>query len=189
MVPPFSLSACTNNFFDRKEKRRGVSQKFSHSLRALIEDIKCAHQNRLIDPDTLVRDQFVVSLRRELKSIVRQNPSISFLALGQEAIRWAEEGERPSGQTRVGLNHIEVDDVEGVCHAVGVGRGYECSVLQEQVKKQQLQIESIIKSLSKLGSVLEFVSHSNKPNYQFTPEGLPFFLRCQKPGHVLCQCR
>jgi len=40
----------------------------------------------LTDPDILVRDQFVehvydVFLRRELKSIIRQRPSISFLAL------------------------------------------------------------------------------------------------------------
>lgn len=87
-----------------EKKKEGESlKKFSHSLRALIEDIKCAYPSRLIDPDTLVRDQFVecvcdVSLRRVLKSIVRQNPSISFLALGQEAIRWAEEGERLPGR-------------------------------------------------------------------------------------------
>lgn len=92
-----SFVSLQKQFFDRKEKEGESLKEFSHSLRALIEDIQRAYPNRLTDPDTLVRDQFVeyvrdVLLQRELKSIVRQNPSISFLDLRQEAIRWAEEG-------------------------------------------------------------------------------------------------
>ncbi len=141
---------------------------------------------------TQIKDQFLdhmreVSLQRELKSLIRQRLSISFLALRQEAIRWVEEGERPSGHTRAGLHHCGVDvDVEGACYAVGAGTRSELSVLQEQFNKQQQQIESIIKSLSKLESVLDQpASRPHKPNYQFTTEGLPICLRSRKPGHVL----
>ena len=183
-------------FFDRKQKEGESLKEFSHSLWALIEDIKRAYPNRLTDPDTLVRDQFLehvrdVSLRRELKSIVRQRPSISFLALRQEAIKWVEEGERPSGQTRASLHHCGIDvDVEGSCRAVGVGKGPELSVLQEQFKHQQSQIDSIMTSLSKIERALgQPAARPYKPNLQFTPEGLPICLRCQKPGHVLRQCR
>ena len=76
-----------------------------------------------------------------------QIPSITFLALRQEAIQWVEEGERSSGQGRAGRHHCGVDVVEGICHAVGFGKGSELSALQEQFKQQQLQIYSIIKSL------------------------------------------
>ncbi len=54
-------------------------------LWALIGDIQRSYPNKITDPDTQVRDQFVehvrdVALRRELKSIVRQDPSISFFS-------------------------------------------------------------------------------------------------------------
>ena len=189
-----SFVSLQKQFFDRKQKEGESLKEFSHSLWALIEDITRAYPNRLTDLDTLVRDQFMehvrdVSLRRELKSIVRQRPLISFLLLRQEAIKWVEEGERPSGQTRAGLHHCGVD-VEGSCHALGVGKGSEFSALQEQFKRQQSQIDNIMQSLSKIERALDQpAGRPFKPNRQFTPEGLPICLRCQKPGHVLRQCR
>lgn len=191
-----SFVSLQRQFFDRKQKDGESLKEFSHSLWALIEEIKRAYPNRLIDPDILVRDQFVehvrdVSLRRELKSIVRQNPAVDFIALRHEAIRWMEEGERSSGQNRAGLYHCGVDiNVEGVCHAVGAGKGTEVSVLQEQLNQQQLQINKILQSLSKIESVLsQSTARPHNPNFQFTPEGQPICLRCRKPGHVLRQCR
>ena len=83
----------------------------------------------------LARDQFVkdlrdVSLRRELKSLVRQRPLISFLELRREAIRWVEEGEKIPGHTRAGLHHCGADvNVDGACHVVRGGNGSELSVL------------------------------------------------------------
>lgn len=90
-----SFVGLQKQFFERKKDNESLKE-FSHSLWALIGDIQCSYPNKLIDPDILVRDQFVehvrdVALRRALKSIVRQNSSISFLAFRQEAIKWAEE--------------------------------------------------------------------------------------------------
>ena len=104
---------------------------------------------------------------------------------------WVEEGEESSRQTRAGLHHCGVDvNFEGACHTVRVGKGSEFSILQEQLNEQQLQIETIITSLSKMKSVLDQAgSRSRNPSYQFTTEGLPICLRCWKPGHVLRQCR
>lgn len=191
-----SFVSLQRQFFDRKQKDRESLKEFSHSLWALIEEIKRAYPDRLIDSDILVRDQFVehvrdVSLRRELKSIVRNDPQVSFIALRHQAIRWVEEGEHPSGQARVGFHHGEVDvNVEGACRAVTAGKGLELSTLQKQLDQQQSQIDKILKSLSKIESVLnQPASRSHNPNYQFTTEGLPICLRCRKPGHVLRQCR
>lgn len=191
-----SFVGLQKQFFERKQKDNESLKEFSHSLWALIGDIQCSYPNKLIDPDILVRDQFVehvrdVALRRELKSIVRQNSSISFLALRQEAIKWAEEGERPFGQARVGLYHQGADfNVEGACNSMGTGKGFDLSALQEQLHKQQLQINSILQSLAKIQSVLDqSASRPLNSNYQFTAEGLPICLRCCKPGHILRQCR
>lgn len=152
----FFFVGLQKQFFERKQKDGESLKEFSHSLWALIGDIQRSYPNKLMDPDTLVRDQFVehvrdVALRRELKSIVRQNPLISFLALRQEAINWAEEGERPAGQARVGLYHQSIDfNVEGSCNSMGTGKGLDLSALQEQFHKQQLQIDSILQSLAKI---------------------------------------
>jgi len=119
-----SFVSLQKQFFDRKQKDGESLKEFSHSLRALMENVQRAYPDRLNGPDILVRDQIVenvhdVSLRRELKSSIRQHPSISFLALRQEAIKWVEEGERPLRQTRLGLHRCWVDvKVEGACHAV-----------------------------------------------------------------------
>lgn len=102
-----------------------------------------------------------------------------------------EEGERHTGQARAGLHYCGVDvNVEGACHAVGVGRGLGCCVMQEQLNKQQSQINQFLQSLSKIESVLnQPTSRPHNSNYQFTPEDLPICLQCRKPGHVLRQCR
>lgn len=191
-----SFVGLQKQFFERKQKDGESLKEFSHSLWALIGDIQRSYPNKLIDPDTLVRDQFVehvpdVALHRELKSIVRQNPLISFLALRQEAIKWAEEGERPVGQARAGLYHQSVDfNVEGSCNLMGTGKGLDLSALQEQFHKQQMQIDSILQSLAKIQSVLDHsTSRASNSNYQFTAEGMSICLRCHKPGHVLRQCR
>ncbi len=88
----FSFVGLQKQFFKRKQKDGESLKDFSHSLWALIGDIQRSYPNKLLNPDTLVRDQFVehvrdVALCRELKSIVRQNPLISFLALRQEALK------------------------------------------------------------------------------------------------------
>lgn len=89
----------------------------------------------------------------------------------------------------MGLHHCEAD-VVGACQVVTTGRGLELSTLQKQLDQQQSQIDKILKSLSKIESVLnQSASHSHNPNYQFTTEGLPICVYCHKPGHVLCQCR
>ncbi len=99
--------------------------------------------------------------------------------------------ERLPGLARVGLYHQGADfNVDGACNSMGGGKGFDLSVLQEQLLKQQSQIDSILQSLAKIQSVLDqSVFCAPNTNYQFTAEGLPICLRCRKPGHALRQCR
>ncbi len=53
----FSFVGLQKQFFKRKQKYGESLKDFSHSLWALIGDIQRSYPNKLLDPDTLVRDQ------------------------------------------------------------------------------------------------------------------------------------
>ena len=54
----------------------------------------------VVDPDLTLRDQFANSVRdrilwKELRKFIREHPSITFLDVREEALRWSEEEEKP----------------------------------------------------------------------------------------------
>ena len=86
-------------FYDRHQKDGETLRSFSHALRAFQSKIhKKGQKSSLTDHD--LRDHFVDNVRddllkKELKKLLRTHPDVSFLDVREEAIRWAEEDEKP----------------------------------------------------------------------------------------------
>ena len=87
------------SFYERKQKDAETLREFSHAL--------CEICNRIYSPDTTIipsrdqafRDQFADNvrdplLRKELKRMIRSNSNCKFLEVREEALHWAEEGEK-----------------------------------------------------------------------------------------------
>lgn len=79
-------------FFDRK-----------HALMELMERFKQSKSDAIANTDLVLRDQFCenvhdLTLRWELKRLVRAEGGLTLLDVQREAIRWVEEGQ--SGRAR-----------------------------------------------------------------------------------------
>ena len=83
------------DFFSRHQQEGETLQEFSLALMALMAQVERQAPEGMPNADVL-RDQFIdvldCSLRRELKQLVRRQPTITLLALRTEAIRWEREG-------------------------------------------------------------------------------------------------
>ena len=87
-------------FYDRRQQEGETLRSYSHALRDLQAKI-LKKQPKMSDSDSALRDHFLENvrdslLRKELRKFVRDHPSVSFLDVREEAIRWAEEDEKIS---------------------------------------------------------------------------------------------
>lgn len=83
-------------FFSRRQRSGETLQEFSLALLSLMSAIKQSAPSEMPNADVLLRDQFEnvrdESLHRELKQLVRRQPTVSLLDARAEAIRWEREG-------------------------------------------------------------------------------------------------
>ncbi len=90
-----------NNFFQRRQRDGESLREFSHAVMSLMEVIERKNPGGIPDSDVVIRDHFAEyvrdnMLRRELKRLIRSQPSMSFINVRSEALRWSDDGERPS---------------------------------------------------------------------------------------------
>lgn len=79
---PQSLTKLQKQFFDRRQRDGESMREYSHALMAILEEINHCEVREAWCGDFALRDQFAenvcdVSLRRELKKTIRQQPTIS----------------------------------------------------------------------------------------------------------------
>ncbi len=92
-----SYVALQEAFFSRRQQEGETLLEFSLALMSLQEKVKQQSPAAMPNAGVLLRDQFVEfvldpALRRELKQLVRREPSCNFLYVRSEAIRWEREG-------------------------------------------------------------------------------------------------
>lgn len=80
--PIASFKKC---FYEQEQREGTTLREFSYALMALLEDVIRCKPGEVHDKDSVLRDQFAVSvrdpnLRRELKRLIRQKSDI-FLSL------------------------------------------------------------------------------------------------------------
>lgn len=83
-----SFVSLQKQFFQRKQQEGESIREYSHALLSLMEAIKRRNARGILNPDALLRDQFIEHvrdglLRRELKKSVRLNSDLSFLSITQ----------------------------------------------------------------------------------------------------------
>ena len=92
-----SYVALQEAFFSRKQQDGETLLEFSLALMSLMDRVRHRAPDGLVNAEVLLRDQFsehVIdgALRRELKQLIRCQPTITMLELRAEAIRWEYEG-------------------------------------------------------------------------------------------------
>lgn len=182
-----SYISLQERFFSRKQQEGESLQEFSHALLQLMEQVTKNAPHDLLNTPTLLRDQFVenvsdCSLRRELKQLVRRDPTLTLLKVRAEAIRWEREGMPGGGRSR----SFSVPTVLGEQHllqgspcllAQSATNTSELAELKDMLKKQQEQINQLTVNMSLL----------QQPLRRFNPRSI-ICRRCQQPGHFARDC-
>lgn len=191
-----NLYGCTDSyvalqeaFFSRKQQEGETLQEFSLALLSLMDKVKARAPGNMSNSETLLRDQFIEhvldgALRRMLKQHVRQNPTVTLLAVREEAMRWEREGLPASVRGRSN----SVPSAYGLQYAVHSGppratypSQSEVSEMKELLKRQQEQLDRLTQSIALLQAAPSR-SHSPRP-------GPIICKRCHRPGHIARECR
>ncbi len=185
-----SYIALQETFFSQRQQEGETLLEFSLALLSLFEKVKSQSPHVISNGDVTVRDQFVEcvsynALHRELKQLIRRQPTVTLLGVRGEAIRWEREG-MPGGirgrsQSVPSLSGIQYE-VRGSAGLVSVqgSQASELSELREMLHQQQQQIDQLTQT----------IAH----NQNIFPRGRasrPFQLicrRCQQPGHFAREC-
>ncbi|KAI7795348.1 hypothetical protein IRJ41_016578, partial [Triplophysa rosa] len=185
-----SYIALQEAFFSRRQQEGETLLEFSLALMGLLEKVKQQSPSVMSNAEVLLRDQFVEhvldgTLQRELKQLVRRQPTATLLDVRSEAIRWEREG-MPGG-------------ARGRSHSVPVAHGFqygvqsdtcspreksqwsEMSELRELLKLQQEQLVQLTKSVTQLREL--------PPGMRSVRNDFVICRRCQKPGHFARECR
>ncbi|TWW63280.1 hypothetical protein D4764_03G0002880 [Takifugu flavidus] len=177
-------------FFSRQQLEGETLQEFSLALMSLMARVERQAPNGIPNADVLLRDQFVEhvldgSLRRELKQLVRRQPTITLLELRGEAIRWEREG-LPGGTrgrsvslpTAYGLQY----GVQGRPHQVPQARPQEpgLDAVMDLLKRQQEQLNQLTMTVASL--------QAPPPLAPISRSGPLICRRCQQPGHFAREC-
>nr|XP_055067488.1 uncharacterized protein LOC129448847 [Misgurnus anguillicaudatus]XP_055067489.1 uncharacterized protein LOC129448847 [Misgurnus anguillicaudatus]XP_055067490.1 uncharacterized protein LOC129448847 [Misgurnus anguillicaudatus]XP_055067491.1 uncharacterized protein LOC129448847 [Misgurnus anguillicaudatus] len=185
-----SYVALQEAFFSRKQQEGETLLEFSLALMALLERVRTQAPNAITDAETVLRDQFVEhvsdsALRRELKQLVRRQPSLTILEVRGEAIRWEREGMPGGARGRsqsVPLAYGLQYGVHGGTSAAGEKspQRSEMRELQEMLRQQQQQLNQLAQTVARL----------QPPNVRNrSPRSGPVICRrCQRPGHFAREC-
>ncbi|KAI2668517.1 Retrovirus-related Pol polyprotein from transposon 17.6 [Labeo rohita] len=167
----------------RRQQEGETLVEFSLALMSLLEKVKNQSPHGIPNGEILLRDQFVeyvndCALRRELKQLVRRQPTVTLFDVRSEALRWEREG-MPGG---VRGRSQSVPSAYGIQYGVQ-GRQHlnssdgsavsEMSELRDMLRKQQQQLNQLSQSMAQLQNPQ---SHSRPSRANLICR------RCQKPG-------
>lgn len=196
-----SLPQLLRNFYERRQKEGESLRSFSHALSELLERVIAKNPTAIPDRDQALRDQFSDNvrepmLRKELKRMARTETSCRFLQVREEALRWAEEEERPLPSRKTASNQ------ETLCTASANAQEARAPEARTQEARTQeahdpkldmicKALEDQRKSMEKLSATLTAFAHTaQRSPVQPQPVRRKITCyNCNREGHLARDCR
>lgn len=185
-----SYVALQQAFFSRRQQEGETLLEFSIALMGLLEGVKQQSPHAIPNAEALLRDQFVehvldIGLRRELKQLVRRDPTSSLLDVRSEAMRWEREGMPGGARGRsqsVPVAYGAQYAIQGESQVVRLSSPpkSELAELREMLKSQQEQLNQLTQGLARLQVPN---SYSRSPRHSNI-----VCRRCQQSGHFAREC-
>lgn len=194
---PPSLTKLQKQFFERRQKQGESVREYSHALMAIMEEISHCDVSEAWAGGFALRDQFAenvcdISLRRELKKIIRQQPTISFFDLRKEAFQWEEEAGFGAGRQRTTVDSCETEASAGrsgaVIAAVEVKTDPTLAKVLGMLQQQQTLINDLSQKVANLQMSGPRPASSRRREPRFDSAGQPICFNCQKVGHIAQYC-
>lgn len=157
---------------------------------SLLEKVKDRSPHAITNADVVVRDQFVEyvsdnALRRELKQLIRRQPTMTLLEVRGEAIRWEREG-MPGGAR--GRRH-SVPSFGGIQYGVQEGASLGSSFGNQSVELRELR-ELLQHQQQQINQLTQALAQNQSPHFhrQYPRSDRLICRRCQQPGHFAREC-
>lgn len=189
-------------FYARRQLEGEDFRDFSHALSQLLSSALQQSPNAVPDPQLTLRDQYIegvreLSLRRELRRLVREKPQSTLFEVREEAMMWVVE-DRPHG-ANVARSRPIVSACSGEMSerstSVSEAQGDIAAALQEVVKiitQQGKAIGELTSAVREL-TIPKAVPSGNqggrpKAKPKYTDDGQPVCFKCEGVGHIARQC-
>ena len=185
-----SLPSLLKLFYERTQGHDESLMNFSHALRELFAKVTTKYAPAQADRDTTLRDQFIEGvrdslLRKELKKFLRSKPSLTFLDVRDEAIRWSDDEEPGPSSAAVNIQRgaqprIDLPDKESTALAD----------ILSLLKSQQEEISTLSRKVNSLETTPSQQPWQSKPPYPgpSQPRTPPTCYHCRMPGHIRRFC-
>lgn len=148
-------------FFDRNQKCNETLTDYSYALMELITPLQQLEDRFKVNQDKFLKEKLAdgvhnLGLKRELKRINTESPTLKFWELRQRAIKWLDDEPEQSGsKSKTSYTNETVGSMESA-HAVKPQKS-SIDFLIEQQKLQHAEIQKLSQLLSQL--------HSTGSNY------------------------
>ena len=166
-----------------------------------MELLKSKDPRGVPEADIVLRDTFIENVRdemlqRELVGLLRQHSNYSFKQIRQAAVKWSKRYARPTAHRPRAYScdsYASAIEEEGAeCNAIAIKPPSELEELKECFRKQQAQLDTIIRQLGNMPPSVsgQRVNPTPRPQqYRFQPNGRPICQHCNKAGHIARFCR
>lgn len=194
---PSSLTKLQRQFFERRQREGESVREYSHALMAIMEEINHCKVSKTWAGEFALRDQFAenlcdISLRRELKKVIRQQSTLSFFDLRKEALQWEEEAEFGSERRKKTVDSCETGALAGrpsvVTAAVEVKPDPTLAKVLGILQQQQTLINDLSQKVANLHTSGPRRAPFRRREPRFDPTGQPICFNCQKVGHIARYC-
>lgn len=150
-----SASQLLQNFYNCKQKEGEDIRDFSHALSQAFSCVLKQHPKSVANEKTVLRDQFVegvrdLSLRRELKKYVRDNPTSTLIEVREEAYLWSSEEQVPSPK-------VVRSKAKSCSHVTA-----EAQCCAATATENSMYLEGVMKTLKEQGKVTNATKPSEK---------------------------
>nr|XP_034337918.1 uncharacterized protein LOC117692829 [Crassostrea gigas] len=146
------ITVLQRNFFERKQMEGESLREYSYALMNLIKKITTKNTDIIPNPDLTLCEQFAqnvndISLRRELKRLIRQQPDIHFLDFRDEAILFSEDEEKNRSKCSTDRHTTEKQAAESSQKSEKTTHGIDKYL--EVIQRQEQNIDNLTKLLER----------------------------------------
>ena len=180
-------------FFSREQQEGESLLEYSLALMTLMERVKQSAPPGSLNAEVMLRDQFIEhvlddTLCRELKQLVRRQPSATLLVVREEAMRWERDGRTRNRREQQGTCSLTQGLQYGLQGSARPSPSADTNnatlgEIMKLVKHQQEQLDQLTRSVAALQA------RSLPRDRPSQPVRAGVCYRCRQPGHFARECR
>lgn len=176
------------DFYERKQMQGETIRSYAYDLQERLSKVQRREPDRVPDAESVLKEQLVLGLRddflrREMKRRVKEDPSVTFIQVMQDAITWSEEEEtqvqsnvKPSTRVRV----VNADS-EPVASTLTLEK------LHEAIQRIAARQEELYQTMHGNSRVRPQQSHPKRQPLK-DKDGRYICYSCGEPGHTSRRC-